>query len=233
MISKELEILSALGAAYGELPALLERHELSELADVARTFGAAVIHFGRCERAARRHERSSGEKPIKAELKTIQVLNKRGQAALKQAISDLGAMKHPIVGEDSKMASPSLKAGLSEFSETLMSLLSDGEMKPSDISKLQSTVDKVVNVALAKGSAGLLDGISEDMKKLAELRKRADRGAVDNVPWWKIVAIAAFLGLWVVGVARCINNRQNCNDDIQAAIFVGMTISLLVLYFCE
>ena len=235
MISKELEILNTLRTAYGELPTILDRHELPELAEVARTFGAALIQFGRCERAARRHERSlavSGDKPDRAELKTIEDLNKKGQLALKYAISSFQAMKHPIVTESHKPPTQSVKAGLSEFSGTLMSLLSDVEMKPSDVTKLKSVVDKVINTALTKGNAGLLGDINADMAKLAELRKRPDRGAVDNIPFWKIAAIAAFLGLWVVGLARCLNQRQQCNDDTQAAIGAGMTIAWLVVYFC-
>lgn len=239
MINQELGILDNLRTTYGEIPALLERQELSELAEVARTFGAALIQFGRCERLARRYERRreiSGGKLAKSENKTIDDLNRSGQAALEQTISELRALQPQIVTRTYGVVTPSIKSGITEFSETLMSLLSDVEMKPSDISKLQSTVDKVINTALTKGGSGLLDGISDEMDKLMELRKRPDRGAVDNIALWKILAIAAFLGLAVIAVAHCLNrrnNRQACNDVTTGAIAVGMSIAVLVIYFCD
>jgi hypothetical protein len=235
MIGKELEVLNTFRTAYNELAPVLDRHGLGEVAEASRTFGDALILFGRCERLARRQERDralTGAKESKNELAAIAGLNKRGQAALKLAINQLRAAAKTLKLADGGKAPPALKARLADFSADLMPLLSEGDMKPSDILKLKAIQDEVVAATLDKGERGLVEHVLSNMEKLAELRTRPDRGAVDNIPWWKAVAIAAFLGLWVWAVIRCIADRRQCSDVTNAALAAGMTIARLVAYFC-
>lgn len=235
MIGKELEILNTFRTAYNELAPMLDRHGLSEVAEASRTFGDALIQFGRCERLARRQERNravTGTKEDKNELAAVASLNKRGQTSLKLAINQLRAAEKTLSPVDGKKISPALKAGLTEFSADIMPLLSEGDIKPSDVLKLKAIQDEVMAVAIGKGERGLIEHVLSNMKKLTELRNRPDRGAVDNIPWWKIVAIAVFLGLWVWAVARCLINRLQCSDTTNAALAAGMTIAWLVVYFC-
>lgn len=235
MIGKELEVLNTFRTTYNELAPVLDRHGLSEVAEASRTFGDALILFGRCERLARRQERDravTGAKEGKNELAAIASLNMRGQASLKLAINQLRAAAETLSLTNGKKISLALKARLTDFSADLMPLLSEGDIKPSDVFKLKAIQDEVIAVAISKGEPGLVEHVLSNMEKLVELRNRPDRGAVDNIPWWKIVGIAAFLGLWVWAVIRCLVDRRQCSDVTNAALAAGMTIAWLVVKFC-
>lgn len=235
MIGKELQVLNTFRTAYNELTPMLDRHGLPEAAEASRAFGDALLQFGRCERLARRQERAraiTGAKESKNEVAAVASLNKRGQTALKLAIAQLRAAAKAHPSTDMGKPSPAVKARLTEFSADIMLLLSEGDVKPSDVVKLKAIQDDVMEAFSGKGVPGVIEHTLTNMEKLAELRNRADRGAVDNIPWWKIVAIAVFLGLWVWAVARCLINRQQCSDVTNAALAVGMTIAWLVAYFC-
>jgi hypothetical protein len=125
-----------------------------------------------------------------------------------------------------------LRTGLAEFSSDLMPLLTEADIKPSDVITLKAIQDEVMTVAIGKGVPGLIQHVLTNMEKLAELRDRPDRGAVDNIAWWKIAAIAAFLGLWVAAVARCLISRRQRSNVTNAALAAGMTIAFVVALFC-
>lgn len=235
MIGKELEVLNTFRTAYNELAPVLDRQGLGGVAEASRAFGDALILFGRCERLARRQERDravTGAKAGKSELAAIAGLNKRGQAALKLAINQLRAAAKTLALADGKKLPPALKARLADFSADLMPLLAEGDIKPSDVLKLKAIQDEVIAAASGKGEQGLVEHVLSNMEKLAELRNRPDRGAVDNIAWWKAVGIAAFLGLWVWAVIRCLIDRRQCADVTNAALAAGMTIAWLLVYFC-
>jgi hypothetical protein len=117
------------------------------------------------------------------------------------------------------------------FSDRFAEILVDTHLKPSDVGKVQKIVEEVTLIGTKKGMPGLLSFLEEKTNEYQKARKQEDRGVVDNAPYWKLVAVALFLGIAVIAVIHCIMFR-GCNA-VSASSYAGALIVLgLIALFC-
>ena len=95
------------------------------------------------------------------------------------------------------------KKQLKEFSIHFAEVSVDSLLKPADVGKIQKVVDEVVSVGVNKGASGVVSILETKTEELQKARRRSDRGTFDNVPYWKYVAVALFIGVAVIAVIHC------------------------------
>ncbi len=117
-----------------------------------------------------------------------------------------------------------------EFRNDLISFFEDLEIKPTDVDKLIKVLDETL-AECSKGPEQTLAYLQRKTDELSKLRNSPDRGAVDNIPWWKLVAIAIYIGLAIWDIWRCII-RNRCSTAEKVVIKVGHTIASLIMKFC-
>lgn len=230
MVSNELEVLEELRRPGSDFARLAGMDLGKDAGEGANAFIEALLWFGRTERIAHAAQRrtAAGLKPDPGTDATVRKFNNNGLAALADATAALQRAAASIPAAAPKKEA--LAAAADVFGD-LKGLFADCDIKPSDVGKLAKLLDE----ATAAVASGEKSGFDAMLKKLGELdaaRRRPDRGDVENIPIWKIAAIAVFLGLTLAVVLRCFANRNHCSDVIQAALVAGMAIASLVIRFC-
>lgn len=192
--------------------------------------GAATFQFGLCELHDRRAQRLGAigeEEAAKLHFAKSQNHQSRG-------LEHLDAMRklaEEMATEIAKAEQPPARAGqaaLDRFSRDVMSFIADSELKPKDVGRIEELV-KVALIAAIEGTLG--DLFIQHAEELSEARRSEDRGNRDNLPWWKIVIIAAYIGLAVWKIWRCII-RDRCSRGEKAAIEAAAVILGISLKFC-
>lgn len=92
---------------------------------------------------------------------------------------------------------------LGSFSSGVRTELAALEMKPADVERLAAQLQEVISVARDGDALRLLDHIIGKVEELAKVRAGDDRGMVDNIPWWKVVAVAVFFAIAVWALIKC------------------------------
>ena len=165
----------------------------------------SIACFGRCELEARsldravemdlfaeRREWLSAEVKRHNEAGLSQIENLRG--VFSQMGKDLTKLKF-----DRKKMLPRLDECVKEFRLAI----AEWDMKGSDAKKIDVVLQEIVDVVREKGLIGLPDYLDGKMAELQDVRRRDDRGAIDNIPWWKIIIIAGMIGWWIIMVLWC------------------------------
>ncbi len=116
--------------------------------------------------------------------------------------------------------------GLDRAQEGLREALADMELKAADVVKLDGVIRQCFDTIRAKGAAGLPDYLAEQIDALERVRRQDDRGASENIAIWKVVLIAAALGVWVWGFFKC---KWWGSCDVK---WEGMVFCILVAIAC-
>lgn len=77
------------------------------------------------------------------------------------------------------------------------------ELKPADVERLAAQLDEAVSVASIGDPLRFLDHVARKIDELGEVRSSDDRGMIDNIPWWKVVAVAVFFAIAVWALIKC------------------------------
>jgi hypothetical protein len=159
----------------------------------------ATACFGRCEIDARSLDRAVAldvfperRKPLRA---SVAELNAAGLQQVEQARRTLKKMAKEIEALD--MDPKRVRSRLDTFQREVRVAIADWDMKVSDAEKLDAVVAEAVGHVRKAGLDTLPSYLDRKLAELGKLRRRRDRGAVDNIPWWKIVILAGFLG-WMI-----------------------------------
>jgi hypothetical protein len=142
---------------------------------------------------------------------------------LTQFLKEVSSVDEQAVAKTWKGIEPGLKASWLEA-------LGDLDMKPSDAKKL----NKVMNECCAAAETGLkgLGGyIGKQFEELERLRKTPTRGTEDNWPYWKLVAVAIWLGMTVAGVVLALQ-RGAAWWEVAMIILIGLIGTLLLAFGC-
>jgi hypothetical protein len=194
----------------------------------------AVEHYGYAEMHFRQQERSNIAKRMVAGLKDVERIaqryNGKGEAVLNHALNTLKILKTIPATEVDKKVKDTNK--LTEFQEDFLEIMVQIEMKPSDVEKIRVQIEQAVQVVRANGERGILDHLDKKTVELRDTRKSKDRGAVDNIPVWKIAAIAVFLAVGVWLIYRCLVKGKNCDAVERLAKGLGKTIATLIISLC-
>lgn len=200
----------------------------AQLNEFVEGFTNAVSYFGVAELEFRKRDRCRSKMSLKSLYNVYEGSgtrnNNKGLKALKIASHELKQFKK-MFGSEKKTVfnGEEMKTELSIFFEEL-------EIKPADVDKLLKVLDETLKVC-SESPEKTIAYLQKKTEELIKLRDSKDRGAVDNIPWWKIVAIAVFVGLAAWEIWRCIIQNK-CSKAEKAALKAGYTIASLVMKFC-
>jgi len=194
----------------------------------------AVGYFGVCEHYARQAERSSLVKTHLSRVKHSELLMKRhnevgveilsgSQSHLRELASQFGEGRPRDTDEKVKVA-------VNDVIGELKAVITEFETKPSDIKKISNAIDEVHAAFKKSGHEGIIKLLDKKFVELSKLRKSPDRGAVDNIPIWKAIAIVAAVGIWILGFIHC--GWFRCSVAWGAAYAIGFNIAVLIARFC-
>ena len=167
--------------------------------------------FGRCELHARSLDRAvvmdlfaDRRKSFSADVKKFNEAGLEQVAFARKAIAQLGKdlEKAPI---DPRKTAARLTECLKEFRLGI----ADWDMKGTDAKKIDDVLTEISNVVRDKGLPALAGYLDGKMAKLTDVRRREDRGSIDNIPWWKIIFIAGIIGWFIINVLYC--NAFGCS----------------------
>ncbi|MDP2175846.1 MAG: hypothetical protein Q8K70_08055 [Bacteroidota bacterium] len=200
-----------------------------ELSDFLEAFLDSCSLFGQSElyyRTKGRIENSTGEQDLIDYYAGLgQQYNQKGIDVLTIAINDFQEYVNNLPPNP-----PHPPADFSNFVQESKFFYEGLEIKPVDVTKLINVLNETVNAG-TPSEIELYNYILSKANELKTVRQSPDRGAVDNIPWWKIVAIAVIIGIAALEIWRCIF-RNRCSKTEKAAYKAGYTIAGLVLKFC-
>ncbi len=199
------------------------------LADLA---GAFTAQFGLCELYDRTNDRlvrAGDRKRAEAHADYSMRHQERGLDYLGRAMGVADGMAGEVSALDRR---PSARAGaeaLAGFREEFMLLIADSELKAKDVTRIEEVYDEAAK-AIAEGQ-NIGEWLGGKLKDLDEARRSEDRGNRDNLPWWKIVIIAVYVGLSAWKIWRCVI-RDRCSRGEKAAYQAAAVILGISLKFC-
>lgn len=164
---------------------------------------SVIACFGRTELVARRYDRGDAlrMRPEKALLQEVSKHNEAGLAQLTVLRSTLPQLEKEIAA--AKLAKGFVAKRLKETSDEFKLALVDWDMKGSDAKKIGAVLDEMVGLVSKEGVAALPGYLDGKFAELEEVRRRPDRGAIDNIPWWKILIIVGMVGWWFIQILWC------------------------------
>lgn len=113
------------------------------------------------------------------------------------------------------------------FLAALKDDLADVDVKKEDAQIILDIFNEVVGVYQNSGENGLTNYIKLKLEELHNYRSSDNKGRVSNLPWWKIVAIAALIGIAIFVVVRCFKNN-NCEYLVRDFAYFAQGIYYLV-----
>lgn len=189
--------------------------------------------FGETEHFAREAERCKilGVQRAREKFcsKMVAKKNAEGLAVLAGAEQALALMKDIVKNIKKGPLTKKMGRELKSFETGFADILVDSDIKPSDAGKVQKVVSDVVSIAAEKGVAGTMSLLEKKLDEYLKVRKQDDRGAVDNVPHWKIVAVALFLGVAVIAIIHCLGFGCRGSEISYAA---ALLVLGLIALFC-
>lgn len=202
------------------------------LLDFTDSLILAVAAFGTAELHARHAERCQVLKlpAARARLASQQSAqhNNKGLILVAQGREALKVFRQELADF------PKDAVGAKEFEtmhQDLREALVELEVKASDVEKIDKTIRACVDEVRAKGVAVLPDYLAEHLVELERLRKRNDRGSVENIPIWKVAAISAAVGVWVWALFRC-RWWGSCSKKEGLGYFIAFWIGVLISRYC-
>ncbi len=216
------------------LNSIADDPDVPTLAVMADAIGSAVARFGLCELYDRKVGRGEALKQGEGRTKHYTQLSnryqKRGLETLKRAISQLSTFEAELAKVSERPSSAVAAKRASEVREDLLLWFSESDLKVADMKKLEKALDEAIAAVLA-GPQAFGKHFSAKLNELQQARTSANRGNIDNIPLWKMIALGVFLALGVFVIIRClVRNRCTRSDKLMmetAAVIMGV-----VLLFC-
>ncbi len=171
----------------------------------------AIASFGRCELSVRQSARenvsleinnNTGLTPI------AQHYNEAGLNSLSDSTFFLAKFRQELESRSNeskgRVDRRKLESKLVAYREAVRLELSNIELKPKDIEEICEQLDFAIESARSGDPLKLIDFIDEKINELDEVRRSEDRGTLTNLAWWKIVAVAAFFGITIWALIKCV-----------------------------
>lgn len=196
------------------------------------SFIQSILSFGNSELYARQAGRSKGlkiqESLVKESMQMSKEYNEKGFRNLSYARDTLKQLRkelesYPEVKLDKK--------DVASFQSELMHQVSELEIKESDALKIKEAFSSSLESIISGGAKALPDYLEQQIDKLEKIRRQPDRGAVDNIPVWKVAAIVVAVGVWVWALFRC-KWWGSCSLREGLAYFIVFWIAALIAKFC-
>lgn len=220
----------AIERCYGSSDGTVEN--MCDFTQAYESFISSLNNFGTCELYAREAGRLGNLNidPLRKQFCEEQIVkyNQMGLSDINKAINYLSGFINAY--------NPSTEFVQSdEFDNSkisLMDVVSNMEMKPSDATKILNQYNAAFNACQSEGEAGILNFMLAKFTELRDVRNTDSRGTEENIPIWKVIAIAALIGYTIFVVIRCLVRGRNCGQVVNRAERAGYTIAILVAIFC-
>src|SRR6266576_1302899 len=156
-------------------------------------------------------------------------LNERGRRIIQASTARLTELREAFKSQypKDKRVAP---AQVNEWRDRIYTLLSELDLKGSDAKELKGIVDQYAEIMTKKGPAEVLALLEQNVNELYRVRGESGRGATTNLPIWKAIAIAAFMGVGLWAIFKC--GFFGCTINENLAYGTIMTIAALVSWFC-
>lgn len=171
----------------------------------------AIANFGRAEMAIYQAERNraAGQPVADDAIKTaLETFHQSGLESLGLARDALGAFRRNIETLASDRGtdydSELLERFAAAFDKGVRRELSYLELKPKDVDKLSEQLREALEPAQTGDPLTLIAHIEKKLEELTEVRTSDNRGMVDNIPLWKIIAVAVFFAITLWALIRCV-----------------------------
>jgi hypothetical protein len=208
-----------------------DRHGAA-LLEFTDAFIHSIIAFGSSEFEARQAERFEVLKVVSpkagAASQASSHLNAKGLRHVRYGLEAIKAFRNEF---DSFPKGKVADTDFGDFERELREALAELDVKPSDVEKIDRTVRESLDEIRGKGAVSLPDFLEGKLAELERVRRREDRGAVDNIPVWKIAAIAVAVGVWVWALFRC-TWWGSCSMQEGLVYFVVFWLAVLISRFC-
>lgn len=194
----------------------------------------ATVHFGRCELLMHRVDRNAALNTnaalVSTETKRAMAYQARGlqeltgvELELSRLLEEMSALDEQATRTGWEKLEPELKASWLEA-------LGDLDMKPSDAEKLRVVFDDCC-AAAAAGPKRIAEHLGKQFAELERLRKSSTRGTEDNWPYWKLVAVALWLGITVASLLLTLQRGARW-WEIGMIVFISLCGILLIAFGC-
>lgn len=232
IMSREQNATMTFMTAANEYRRFLGADPDSPLGDIGNAFIVAFDCFGQSELRARHAERLEA---LKVKPGTARELwresngyNKKGVHAIANMRKllkklELEAKKLPKLSKEDVIQ-------LEQCAQELRAQFADLEIKVADVVKLDTVLNECISLVRKEGLTAIPNWIDKKGAELAKARLSKNRGAVDNIPLWKVVAIAVFLGAWIYGFFKCW--WWSCTLNEQRAAYMIGVIALAIASYC-
>jgi hypothetical protein len=236
-LSGTQQTVSEFMEASKDLRAVANDPNFPELAEFTDHFLSAVTHFGRTEMELQGVERvadltKGGFAPRDLEgfratrLQLADRFNRTGIRLLE------GADRLPeTVARLEPPNRAALQEDVSALKEELQFHLGELEVKPSDSSRIAKAISPIFDLVGQGNVNGLYEHVARQAGTLQRLRASESRGAEENIPVWKIVAIAVAVGVWVWALFKC-KWWGSCSLKEGLAYAIIFWISAFIAKFC-
>lgn len=230
----DLEIANKYIEQARSLRSVLAESGSQSLLSLADCLTRATVQFGRCElhmHVADRNTALNRNEPfVASETKRAMDYHARGLKELENIKPELTRFIEEVSSMDGGTGQKLWKGIEAEIKESWLESLADLDMKPSDAKKLNMVMDECC-AATENGLKGLGSHISEQFSELERLRNTPTRGTEDNWPYWKLAAVAIWLGFTVAGVILALQRGAQW-WEIGMIILIGLIGTLLLAFGC-
>lgn len=202
---------------------------------VTDTFRNAVAQFGLAEIYARQCDRCNalGLYPERASFAAAasQRHNDRGLELLRESRRGVADFLSHL---DDYPAVPDLGQELDQFQDAVREQLVDLEVKGSDVSRINEEIERCFGTVRKEGLEGLGTYLDDRLGELEDVRQGEDRGARENIPIWKAIAVAVIIGVSLWWLFKCrwrIFRGWSCSVREERAYgMIGLIASLIAAY---
>ena len=124
---------------------------------------------------------------------------------------------------------PKLKEQLESARNQIVEYIVELEIKASDVKKLDAIVAECFTAA-QNGKTALSKYVLAKVDELDRIRRDTDRGNRENIPFWKVIGIAIFIGAWIWGFISCAFFRCTVSSTVAPGVLA--LIGLALILFC-
>jgi len=203
------------------------------LMEFTEAFVQSISCFGISELNARQAERDKAlalrDARLKSSIEASGYYNEKGIRLLSGARGALKQFREELASfpKDLKLSAADIKATHQEIRDAVAEL----EIKATDAEKINAVFTKGFELLSAKGALALPDYLEEHIADLERIRRQPDRGAVENIPVWKVAAIVVAFGVWIWTLFRC-KWWGSCSLKEGLAYATIFWIAALISRFC-
>ena len=217
---------------------MLVDDDTPEISAAYTNFIHAVASYGQQELFARQAERADTldihTQKQKHASKMSQWYRERGDRSIGYALDDLGRMLERGLSDKLEIDEDH-KDVFEKLHEDLRFQSSELEIKPQDMTKLDNVFQEVIRETTLGGPRGLVTFMHKKLEELRYVRNQPNRGAVDNIPFWKVIAIAIAVGMAIWLAVRCVAawiQGKRCNFLVTAGQAVVIVFATMMALFC-